>query len=78
MQDMESADLFYDGVYVWKPLKGFEEKNVMLWHVLRDHSRCWKLTTEEQGDTTAIYDAVRIIWVRDDGNSEINEKVARF
>ena len=30
MQDMESADLFYDGVYVWKPLEGFEEKNVML------------------------------------------------
>lgn len=30
MQDIESTDLFYDGVYVWKPLKGFEEKNVML------------------------------------------------
>ena len=26
MQDMESANLFYNGVYVWKPLKGFEEK----------------------------------------------------
>ena len=26
----------------------------------------------------AIYDAIRIIWVRDDDSSEISEKVVRF